>query len=342
MDNKQARVFVSYSHADQEFVDEMVGWLEDRGDFSIWYDKHIQSGEIWNKEIQIALDEAFVVIVVMSASAKTSEYVTYEWAYAAAKGKQILPVLIESGLKVHEQLNQYQYISANPKSMFEKRKELWIDIRNRINDLWNASREQQNKATITQPIANSSTEYVQFLLDQLIKPTQQTDKAQVIKRLALKKSPEVVPYLMSYLNDLSVGAGLRCAAIESLQLMGIQTPEVISEITHCIITDEILVRKTGINYLFQTDIKNRRLVANALIEYLLKSDPIISGSSGNGWNDDNEDLKVVVVKWMGNMQTYLPLTEEQQKKLNQYRYREKSKQVSDLIDFYFPDDDIPF
>ncbi|MEO1164977.1 MAG: toll/interleukin-1 receptor domain-containing protein, partial [Chloroflexota bacterium] len=86
-------VFISYKREDVEFVFELEQQLK-QADVDVWTDAQIQAGQNWRSKIDDALQDAFAVIVVMTPEARTSEYVTYEWAFAMGLGKPIVPLTI--------------------------------------------------------------------------------------------------------------------------------------------------------------------------------------------------------------------------------------------------------
>ena len=92
-----SHVFISYAHADKAHLDRLVAWLGDKkpAEHELWYDQHIEGGNAWREEIATALDEAFAVLVVVTANSVKSLYCTYEWAYALGQGIPILPLVFD-------------------------------------------------------------------------------------------------------------------------------------------------------------------------------------------------------------------------------------------------------
>ena len=50
-------------------------------------DHILRPGSDWRQEIDRAIRDSFVLIVVVSPDSKASEYVTYEWAFALGLGQ---------------------------------------------------------------------------------------------------------------------------------------------------------------------------------------------------------------------------------------------------------------
>lgn len=92
-----SHIFFSYAHSDKEYLDKLVSWLQDNGfnEHELWYDRHIEGGNNWRDEIATALDEAFAVVVIVTANSAKSLYCTFEWAYAMGQGIPILPLVFD-------------------------------------------------------------------------------------------------------------------------------------------------------------------------------------------------------------------------------------------------------
>jgi hypothetical protein len=74
-------IFVSYSHQDKAWVERlsimMKPYLRNaEAELRFWVDTGIKPGDQWDKEIQAALAEAGVAVVLVSASFLASDYVT--------------------------------------------------------------------------------------------------------------------------------------------------------------------------------------------------------------------------------------------------------------------------
>lgn len=75
-------VFVSHSHADQEFAERLVGVLR-RHRIPVWYsDTDIQGAQQWHDEIGRALQRCDWFIVVLSPESVASMWVKRELVYA--------------------------------------------------------------------------------------------------------------------------------------------------------------------------------------------------------------------------------------------------------------------
>src|SRR5712672_1284247 len=102
-------VFISYKHdEDSVFAELLIHKIKDAG-FETWIDQiQLQAGEDWRTEIDLAIKNSLALIVIMTPAAKTSEYVTYEWAFALGVGVRVIPVLYKK-TELHPRLEALQF-----------------------------------------------------------------------------------------------------------------------------------------------------------------------------------------------------------------------------------------
>jgi HEAT repeat protein len=105
---KRRHVFISFKHEDLDFAENVSIRLE-RAGFATWADSHIETGREWRAAIDLAIHDSFALIVIMTPEAKSSEYVTYEWAFALGKGIRIVPLLLRP-TQMHPCLETLQYL----------------------------------------------------------------------------------------------------------------------------------------------------------------------------------------------------------------------------------------
>ena len=96
-------VFISYSHKDEDWKDRMVSHLkvlqmEDILD--VWEDRRIETGEDWYPEIQKAMDQASVAILMVTVNFLTSKFILGEevprlMKRRAEEGLRIFPVIVK-------------------------------------------------------------------------------------------------------------------------------------------------------------------------------------------------------------------------------------------------------
>lgn len=88
-----ADVFVSYATEDRERVKRIVESLE-RAGFSVWWDRRIELGRSFDREIERELEAAACVVVIWSAHSIESDWVRNEAQEGLERGV-LLPVLID-------------------------------------------------------------------------------------------------------------------------------------------------------------------------------------------------------------------------------------------------------
>ena len=89
-----ADVFLSYANEDREIAEKLANLLEKRG-WSVWWDRRIVVGAVFDEVIERELEEAKSVIVLWSKHSIKSEWVKNEAAVASERGV-LVPARIEN------------------------------------------------------------------------------------------------------------------------------------------------------------------------------------------------------------------------------------------------------
>ena len=120
---ERSKIFVSYSHRDTAWLKRLQVHLKPlvrSGVIDLWDDTRIKSGELWQKEIQDALDQTFAAILLISADFMASDFIHDEeipplLLAAEQQGIVILPVIISpSNFTEVPALSRFQ--AVNPPS----------------------------------------------------------------------------------------------------------------------------------------------------------------------------------------------------------------------------------
>lgn len=104
MPGKKLKVFISYSHKDEDIKNELdnhlIG-LKRSDKIEVWNDRQIIAGEEWNEEIIAELKAADIIILLISANFLNSKYIwEKEVAIAMERHKnktaRVIPVIAKS------------------------------------------------------------------------------------------------------------------------------------------------------------------------------------------------------------------------------------------------------
>lgn len=143
--NKKNKVFVSYSHKDKKWLKQLQTHLRPlvRSDeIDLWDDTRIQSGSIWREEIQTAINDAKVAVLLVSAAFLASDFIHNDelaplLKKAKDEGTLILPIII-SPCRFNETKNisQFQAVNDPAKPLAAqsstKQDEIFLDLSRRI------------------------------------------------------------------------------------------------------------------------------------------------------------------------------------------------------------------
>ena len=115
---KQRKTFLSYSRTNKDFAVKLARELKAEG-FPVWLDQlDIPPGSRWDVEVEKALMESDIFMVIITKASSTSENVLDEIGYAIDNGKRMLPVLLEK-TNIPLRLRRFQYVDFTDKSFDE-------------------------------------------------------------------------------------------------------------------------------------------------------------------------------------------------------------------------------
>jgi len=114
--------FVSYSRTDAEYVAQLIALLANSG-VPVWSDAGIVYGSEWPAVVRDAVDGSAVVVVVMSPTAESSEWVDRELARAELKGIPVLPLRLAGDPFFRLGSTQYEDVQGGrmPREAFVRR-----------------------------------------------------------------------------------------------------------------------------------------------------------------------------------------------------------------------------
>jgi formylglycine-generating enzyme required for sulfatase activity len=115
---KQRRTFLSYSRVNKDFALRLAKELKAEG-FAVWLDQlDIPLGARWDAEVEKALIECEIFMIIITKDSIASENVLDEIGYAIDSGKRFLPVLMEK-CNIPLRLRRFQYVDFTNKSFDE-------------------------------------------------------------------------------------------------------------------------------------------------------------------------------------------------------------------------------
>lgn len=110
-----ASIFLSYSHADEQFARGLTSALNGLGHRTWIGEEQIAYGDSLIDATQEALRTSSAVVVLLTEASRNSQWVAFELGAATAQGKRIFPILLsEDPSVVPFQLQRIQYLRADP------------------------------------------------------------------------------------------------------------------------------------------------------------------------------------------------------------------------------------
>jgi serine/threonine protein phosphatase PrpC/Flp pilus assembly protein TadD len=204
-EQKAVRIFVSHSHADNDFgvklVQDLCFVLED--DSAVWYDARggLEGGDNWWPKILEELSTRNVFIVIWSPDATNSKWVNHEvniaWKQMTTQGKQVIPLLFRSH-KMREDLDTLHVIDFQETRSYD---EAFLE-------LLRALKVSSNRWTSRQ--ANATHDRQQALLEQ-VTPQIETafaaqDWAEVIRKMQFlhKHAPTAISAELYHMHGVAL------------------------------------------------------------------------------------------------------------------------------------------
>jgi TIR domain/Trypsin-like peptidase domain len=130
-------VFVSYSHKDERYrngLDVALASLRHNGEISFWYDGKILPGQEWGREIDKNLENANIILLLVSFDFIASDYAYGEMKRALERHKSgsatVVPIIIRdcdwqnSPIRVLQALPK----EGRPVKSWSNRDKAWLDV----------------------------------------------------------------------------------------------------------------------------------------------------------------------------------------------------------------------
>jgi len=142
------KIFISYAHADITYQKELVKRLKPlkrKGEIILWHDGAIKTGEEWDSAIKQHLEDADIIIIMLSADFIASDYIyEHELPRIVERRRngeiQLIPIVARSitlddtGIEMYQCLPQDEYRRLKPIVEWDDRAidKVWVQIDKKI------------------------------------------------------------------------------------------------------------------------------------------------------------------------------------------------------------------
>jgi hypothetical protein len=136
--NEGLKLFISYSHSDEELKDELIKHLEPlrhRNMIEEWHDRKITAGKEWGKEISRELSSADIILLLISIDFINSEYCYGTEMERAIERHQkgearVIPIILRSCLWQYAPFAKLQALPKDAKAV-----QSWSDRDEALTDI---------------------------------------------------------------------------------------------------------------------------------------------------------------------------------------------------------------
>jgi WD40 repeat protein len=128
-----AKIYISYSHRDKRLFDGLLKHLqaaERSATIELFHDRVLEPGADWSNELLKGLEQASIVLFLVSQSSLTSSFIERELNQAISRDKRIIPVLLEPCDWFGSPLSKFQALPRNgkPITTWNKRDEAFAEV----------------------------------------------------------------------------------------------------------------------------------------------------------------------------------------------------------------------
>jgi len=168
------KVFISYSHKDEKFIEEFkkhLAPLKNEGIIEEWYDRKIYPGDDWQQEIENNLKDADIILLFISADFLASSNCQKEKEMALdlmkSKGTRVIPIILSNcAWKDDKDLSQLQALPTDgkPVKSFKNREDAWVDVYKGLKSVLNKILKYKNiksKENFKREFLQSAGEFTQ-------------------------------------------------------------------------------------------------------------------------------------------------------------------------------------
>lgn len=161
---RPVKIFISYAHEDEDYKDKLVkhlSGLRNNGYISEWTDREILPGQLWDRQIKKNLEEADIVLFLVSSDFMASGYI-HDKEIAKAMGRhergegvRIIPFVLRPCDLQSLKLSVFHALpkNAKPVSKWENQDEAFLDAVNQLKRLIQEKPAAQANSIATTPEA---------------------------------------------------------------------------------------------------------------------------------------------------------------------------------------------
>lgn len=134
------RIFYSYSHRDERYKDTLqthLAILKRQEYIQEWHDRRIAPGENWKEEIDLNLERANIVLLLVSSNFLASDYcydteTVFALEQHSDKKSIVVPIIIKPCLWDKSHFSHLQALPKNgkPITTWKNKDEAWLDVAN--------------------------------------------------------------------------------------------------------------------------------------------------------------------------------------------------------------------
>jgi Tol biopolymer transport system component len=164
---KPLKIFCSYSHRDEEYVNELRTWLrglERQGFIEWWHDREIVPGWEWEEAIDKNLRTADVILLLVSPDFMASDYVFENEIGKSVERHErgearVIPIIVRPAYWEWAPFGRLQALpkDANPVTRWADRDEAWLDVVRGIQKVVSELTDQVSSESMTQQQAQTGT-----------------------------------------------------------------------------------------------------------------------------------------------------------------------------------------
>lgn len=133
------KVFYSYCHKDEQYREKLETFLctlRDRGKITEWHDRKIIAGENWSEKIQNELENADIILLLISQDFLASDACKKELDYAfdEKNHKLAIPIILKPCMWLDTKIKKIQAVPKDGKAItsWDSQEEAWLDVAQKI------------------------------------------------------------------------------------------------------------------------------------------------------------------------------------------------------------------